>query len=94
MICLVFEHLCAVHGNSHLSPRGFETAVMFINGFKIIYEEMICMKNKVVLKLWLRPIHTFLVLGEIEHEKGKRFFVVFFFPLLPHAFVPARGGYL
>lgn len=37
-ICLVFELLCAVHGNSHLSPGGFETAVTFINGFKIIDE--------------------------------------------------------
>lgn len=37
-ICLVCEHLSAVHGNSHLSPGGFETAVMFINGLKIIDE--------------------------------------------------------
>lgn len=34
----MFEHLCAVHGNSHLSPHGFETVVMFINDFKIIDE--------------------------------------------------------
>lgn len=41
------------------------------------------MKNKVVLKLWLRPTHTFLVLREIEHEKGKSwlFFFNFHMPL-------------
>lgn len=34
----MFEYLCAVHGNSHLPPCGFETAALFINAFKIIDE--------------------------------------------------------
>lgn len=37
-MCLVFELLCAVHGNSHLSLGGFETAVRFIDGSKITDE--------------------------------------------------------
>lgn len=34
----MFEYLCAVHGNSHLPTHGFETAVVFVNAFKIIDE--------------------------------------------------------
>lgn len=51
------------------------------------------MENKVVLKLWLRPVHTFWCMGKYNMKRGKGFLLDFFSPL-PLVFVPACGGYL
>lgn len=48
------------------------------------------MENKVVLKLWWRPIHTFWCMGKYNMKRGKGFFLGFF-PPLPLVFVSAPG---
>lgn len=39
---------------------------------------LICMENKVVLKLWWRPIHTFWCMGKYNMKRGKGFLLGFF----------------
>lgn len=53
-------------------------AVVFINGFKIIDERGDLHGEQSSAETWAETYPHLLVHGEIEHEKGKRFFVGFF----------------